>query len=150
MTLTIEEIREILPHRYPFLLIDRIEDYECGKFARAIKCVTANEPFFQGHFPEYSVMPGVLILEALAQTGAVTILSEPENKGKIALFGGVKNARFRAPVTPGDVLILECTLLKRHGNVGFAAAVATVGDKKVCTAELSFAIIDKNSKGGTE
>ena len=144
MTMTIEEIREILPHRYPFLLLDRVEDYEPGKFARAIKCVTANEPFFQGHFPEYMVMPGVLIVEALAQTGGIAILSEPENKGKIALLGGVKNARFRAPVIPGDVLTLECTLTRRHGNIGFATAEAMVGDKKVCTTEISFAIL-----GGT-
>ena len=148
MTLNIEEIREILPHRYPFLLIDRVEEYEPGKFARAVKCVTANEPFFQGHFPEYMVMPGVLIVEALAQTGGIAILSEPENRGKIALLGGVKNARFRAPVVPGDVLTLECTLTRRHGNIGFAAAEATVNGKKVCIVELSFAVLETNNNGG--
>ena len=146
MTLNIEEIREILPHRYPFLLLDRIDEYEPGKYARGIKCVTANEPFFQGHFPEYMVMPGVLIVEALAQTGGIAILSEPENRGKIALLGGIKEARFRAPVVPGDVLTLECKLTRRHGNIGFASAEATVGGKKICTTELSFAILmgDRN------
>ncbi|MDR3278020.1 MAG: 3-hydroxyacyl-ACP dehydratase FabZ [Oscillospiraceae bacterium] len=143
MELTNDQIREILPHRYPFLLLDRVEDFEPGKWARAIKCVTANEPFFPGHFPQRSVMPGVLILEALAQTGGIALLSEPENRGKLALFGGVKQARFRAPVTPGDVLRLECTLTKRYGAVGIGEAVATVGDKRVCTAELSFAILSE-------
>ena len=142
MTLTIEEIRDILPHRYPFLLIDRVDEYEPGKYARAVKCVTANEPFFQGHFPEYMVMPGVLIIEALAQTGGIAILSEPENKGKIALLGGIKNARFRAPVVPGDMLTLECTLTRRHGNIGFAAAAATIDGKNICTTEISFAILE--------
>ncbi|GHU93392.1 3-hydroxyacyl-ACP dehydratase FabZ [Clostridia bacterium] len=146
MTLTSDQIQEILPHRHPFLLIDRVEDYEPGKFARAIKCVTVNEPFFPGHFPGKSVMPGVLILEALAQTGAVALLSEPENRGKIALFGGVKQARFRAPVVPGDVLELECVLTRRFGLMGFGEAAASVGGRKVCTAELSFAVIEDADK----
>jgi 3-hydroxyacyl-[acyl-carrier-protein] dehydratase len=127
------------------LLIDRVEDFEPGKWARAIKCVSANEPFFPGHFPQRSVMPGVLILEALAQTGGIALLSEPENRGKIALFGGVKQARFRAPVTPGDVLRLECTLTRRYGAVGVGEAVAMVGEKKVCTAELTFAILSEEN-----
>lgn len=143
MTLTSDQIQAILPHRYPFLLIDRVEDYEAGKFARAVKCVTVNEPFFPGHFPGKSVMPGVLILEAMAQTGAVALLSEPENRGKIALFGGVKNARFRAPVIPGDVLELECVLTRRFGPVGIGEATAAVNGKTVCTAELSFAITEE-------
>jgi 3-hydroxyacyl-[acyl-carrier-protein] dehydratase len=142
MTLTSDQIQEILPHRYPFLLLDRVTDYAPGKFARAIKCVSVNEPFFQGHFPGKSVMPGVLILEALAQTGAIALLSEPDNIGKLALFGGVKNARFRTPVTPGDVLELECTLTRRFGAVGLGAATAAVGGVVVCSAELSFAVVE--------
>jgi 3-hydroxyacyl-[acyl-carrier-protein] dehydratase len=138
--LDIEQIKEILPHRSPFLLIDRVTDYEEGRWAKAIKCVTINEPFFVGHFPQKSVMPGVLILEALAQTGAIALLSEPENKGKLAFFGGVKNARFRVPVVPGDVLELECTLTKRRGPIGFGEATATVNGNVACTAELSFAL----------
>ena len=102
------EIEEILPHRYPFALVDKILDYTPGQWARGVKCVTRTEPFFEGHFPGHPVMPGVLILEALAQTGAVAALSLPENKGKLALFGGIKNARFRKQVTPGDVLTLHC------------------------------------------
>ncbi|MDR0838592.1 MAG: 3-hydroxyacyl-ACP dehydratase FabZ [Oscillospiraceae bacterium] len=144
MTLTSDEIQKILPHRYPFLLLDRVTEYEPGKFARAIKCVSVNEPFFQGHFPEYSVMPGVLILEALAQAGAIALLSPPENRGKIALFGGVKQARFRAPVTPGDVLELDCVITRMHGAIGLGEATATVNGKNVCTAELSFAIMEEN------
>jgi len=143
MTLNSDKIKEIIPHRYPFLLIDRVEEYVPGDFARAVKCVTVNEPFFQGHFPEMAVMPGVLILEAMAQTGAIVILSVPENKGKIALFGGVKNARFRQPVVPGDVLELECRITRTHGAIGVGEAKATVNGKPACTAELTFAIMDK-------
>ena len=102
-----DEIAKILPHRYPFALVDRIVDGEEGKWAKGIKCVTVNEPFFQGHFPQYHVMPGVLIVEAMAQVGGVALLSMPENKGKLALFGGIKNARFRRQVTPGDVLEMK-------------------------------------------
>ena len=109
------EIAQILPHRYPFALVDRITDGQPGEWAKGIKCVTVNEPFFCGHFPQEHVMPGVLILEAMAQVGAVVILSLPENKGKIALFGGVKNARFKRMVVPGDVLEMECVLTKRRG-----------------------------------
>ena len=107
MELNIQEIMEILPHRPPFLLVDKITDCEPGVKATGIKCVTMNEPFFVGHFPGKPIMPGVLILEALAQTGAVAALSVPENKGKLAIFGGVKNARFKQPVLPGDVLELK-------------------------------------------
>lgn len=135
-----EQIQQILPHRSPFLFIDRVEDYEPGAWARARKCVTANEPFFQGHFPEQAVMPGVLILEALAQTGAVALLSEPGNQGRIAFFGGVKNARFKTVVRPGDVLQLECRLTKRKGPVGFGEATATVDGAIACQAELSFVL----------
>lgn len=138
--LSVDEIKEIIPHRYPFLLIDQVVDYEPGKFADARKCVTVNEPFFQGHFPQYPVMPGVLIIEALAQTGAVALLSMPENKGKIALFGGIKNARFKKQVRPGDVLELHCELTRMHGPVGMGTAVATVNGKTAVQAELTFAV----------
>ena len=124
LQLNSNEIAEILPHRYPFALVDRITDGESGAWARGIKCVSAGEPYFCGHFPQKHVMPGVLILEAMAQVGAVAILSLPENKGKIALFGGVKNARFKRQVIPGDVLELECTLTKRRGPVGIGACTA--------------------------
>ena len=135
-----DEIAQILPHRYPFALVDRIVDGEEGKWAKGIKCVSVNEPFFQGHFPQYHVMPGVLILEALAQVGAVALLSLPENRGKIAFFGGIKNARFRRQVTPGDVLELECTLTKQKGPVGIGEAKATVNGQVAATAELTFAL----------
>lgn len=140
MELSSNQIAQILPHRYPFALVDRITDFESGKWARGIKCVSVNEPFFCGHFPQEHVMPGVLILEALAQVGAVTLLSEPENRGKIVLFGGVRNARFRRKVTPGDVLSLECTLTQRRGPVGIGTCIAKVGEETACTAELVFAI----------
>ncbi|MDR3307313.1 MAG: 3-hydroxyacyl-ACP dehydratase FabZ [Coriobacteriales bacterium] len=140
MQLNIEQIEALLPHRYPFLLIDRVVDYEAGAWARAIKCVTANEPFFAGHFPGYKVMPGVLILEALAQTGAIALLSEQENSGKLAFFGGVKQARFKRQVVPGDVLELSCVLTKRRGPIGFGEAEARVGDTVACKAEISFAL----------
>ena len=140
MELDANQIQEILPHRYPFLLVDRITNYEPGKMAEGRKCVTVNEPFFQGHFPQYHVMPGVLILEALAQVGAVAILSEEENRGKIALFGGVKNARFKRQVRPGDVLELRCELTNRRGPVGFGVAEAKVDGQLACRAELTFAI----------
>lgn len=107
MVMDIKEIMEIIPHRQPFLLIDRIEELEPGKRAVGKKCVTYNEPFFNGHFPQEPVMPGVLILEALAQTGAVAILSQPENKGKTVYFGGIDKAKFKRKVVPGDVLTLE-------------------------------------------
>lgn len=137
-----DEIAKILPHRYPFALVDRIVDGEEGKWAKGIKCVTVNEPFFQGHFPQYHVMPGVLIVEAMAQVGGVTLLSMPENKGKLALFGGIKNARFRRQVTPGDVLEIECTLTKQKGPVGIGEAKATVDGQVAATAELTFALVN--------
>ena len=137
-----DQIARILPHRYPFALVDRITDYEPGQWAKGIKCVSVNEQLFCGHFPPEHVMPGVLILEAMAQVGAIAILSLPENKGKITLFGGVKNARFKRKVIPGDVLEMECTLTKRRGPVGIGECVAKVGDEVACTAELIFAIQD--------
>lgn len=135
-----DEIAQILPHRYPFALVDKIIDGEEGKWAKGIKCVTVNEPFFQGHFPQKYVMPGVLIIEAMAQVGGVAVLALPANQGKIALLGAVKNARFKVPVTPGDVLELTCTLTKQRGPVGFGEAEAKVDGKVVATAELTFAI----------
>ena len=140
MELNSNQIREIIPHRYPMQLVDKITDFEPGVWAEGIKCVTVNEPFFCGHFPEEHVMPGVLIIEALAQTGAVAILSEEENKGKIAFFGGIKNARFKKQVKPGDVLKLRCEIIEKRGPVGFGKAVATVDGKVACQAEISFAI----------
>ena len=140
--LTAAEIETILPHRYPFALVDKILDYTPGEWARGIKCVSRDEPFFQGHFPQHPVMPGVLILEALAQTGAVAALSLPENRGKLALFGGIKNARFRRQILPGDVLTLECELTEQHGPVGIGKATAWVDGERAVNAELMFVITD--------
>ena len=144
-TLTASQIAEILPHRYPFALVDTVTDHEPGQWAMGRKCVTINEPFFQGHFPGQPVMPGVLQLEALAQVGAVAVLSLPENRGKIALFGGVKNCRFKQQVQPGDVLDLQCELIARRGPVGTGKAVARVNGKIACIAELTFAVVDPQS-----
>ena len=140
MELNSNQIQEILPHRYPFLLVDRITDYEPGKWARGIKCVSVNEMQFCGHFPTEHVMPGVLIIEALAQVGAVAILSVEENRGKIAYFGGIKEARFKRKVIPGDVLELEVELVKQRGPVGVGSAVARVNGEIAVKAELTFAI----------
>ena len=134
------EIAQILPHRYPFALVDRITDYEPGQWAKGIKCVSVGEPVFCGHFPQQHIFPGVLMLEAMAQVGAIAILSLPENKGKIALFGGVKNARFKRQVIPGDVLEMECVLTKRRGLVGIGECKALVNGEVACTAELIFAV----------
>ena len=140
MQLNSNQIAKILPHRYPFALVDRIVDGEEGQWARGIKCVSANEQFFCGHFPQEHIMPGVLILEAMAQVGAVALLSLPENRGKIVLFGGVKNARFKRKVTPGDVLEMTCKLTKRRGPVGIGSCEAMVNGEIACTAELIFAV----------
>jgi 3-hydroxyacyl-[acyl-carrier-protein] dehydratase len=138
--LGIKEIQEILPHRYPFLLVDKIESIEPGVKAVGYKNVTINEPFFQGHFPGEPVMPGVLIIEALAQVGAVAMLSLDEFKGKIGYFTGIDRAKFRKKVLPGDVLRLEVEIIKRKGPVGIGKAIAYVEDKKAAEAELSFII----------
>jgi len=138
--LDIKQIMEILPHRPPFLLIDRVEDVVAGESAIAYKNVTMNEPHFVGHFPGEPVMPGVLIIEALAQTGAVAILSMEEFKGKIAYFAGVDKLRFRKKVTPGDTLKLEVRIIKRKGPVGVGKAIATVDGKVAVEGELTFAI----------
>lgn len=140
MQLDSNQIQGVIPHRYPFLLVDRIVEGEPGRWARGIKCVSANEMHFVGHFPEHHVMPGVLILEALAQTGAVAVLSLPENKGHLAFFGGVKKCRFKRQVVPGDVLELYCEMTETRGTVGFGRARATVDGDVACVAELTFVI----------
>ena len=134
------QIQEILPHRWPFLLVDRITDFEPGQWAKGIKCVSVNEPFFCGHFPQYHVMPGVLIVEALAQVGAVAILSMPEHKGKIAFFGGIEKCRFKGMVRPGDYLKLETRISRQKGPYGVGEAVASVEGTVVARAELSFMV----------
>ena len=136
----IKEIMNILPHRHPFLLIDRVLEMEEGKKCVALKNVTMNELFFQGHFPQEPVMPGVLIIEALAQTGAVAMLSMEEFKGKIAFFGGIDKAKFRGKVVPGDTLRLEVEMIKIKRNAGIGKGIAYVGDKKVAEGELTFMI----------
>ena len=138
--LTAKEIMEIIPHRQPFMLIDTIEEMEPGERALAKKCVSYNEPFFQGHFPGEPVMPGVLIIEALAQTGAVAILSLPENKGRTAYFAAINSAKFKKKVIPGDVLMLETEIIKVKGPMGIGKATATVDGKVAVQAELTFAI----------
>lgn len=138
--LTAKEIMEIIPHRQPFMLIDTIEEMEPGVKAVAKKCVSYNEPFFRGHFPGEPVMPGVLIIEALAQTGAVAILSLPENKGKTAYFAAINSAKFKKKVIPGDVLMLETEIIKVKGPMGIGKATATVDGKVAVQAELTFAI----------
>lgn len=134
------EIMEVLPHRQPFLLIDKVEELEPGVRAVAKKNVTFNEPFFAGHFPGNPVMPGVLIIEALAQTGAVAILSQPEWKGKTAYFAGINSAKFKQKVLPGDTLTLETKIIKVKGPIGVGEAIAYVDGKVACKAELTFAI----------
>ena len=137
---TTKEIMEIIPHRQPFLLIDTIEELEVGKKAVGKKCVSYNEPFFAGHFPQEPVMPGVLIVEALAQVGAVAILSLPENKGNTAYFGAINSAKFKGKVVPGDVLLLETEIIKSKGPIGVGSAKAYVDGKVVAQAELTFAL----------
>ena len=138
--LNTKEIMEIVPHRHPFLLVDTIEELEAGVRAVGKKCVTYDEYYFRGHFPNEPVMPGVLIIEALAQVGAVCILSCEQFKGKTAYFGGINQCRFKKKVVPGDVLLLEVELIKQKGPVAIAKAVATVEEKVAASAELTVAI----------
>ena len=136
------EIQNILPHRYPFLLVDKIIEIEYGKRAIGIKNVTVNEPFFQGHFPGNPIMPGVLIVEAMAQVGAVSILGMEQNKGKLAVFTGIDSMRFRRQVVPGDTLRMEVEMLVFKRGIGKAKAEAYVGDQLAASGELMFAIIE--------
>lgn len=140
MKLGIKEIEQIIPHRHPFLLIDYVEDMVPGEYAVGYKCVTFREDFFKGHFPQEPVMPGVLIIEALAQTGAVAALALEENKGKIAYFAGINKCKFKGKVVPGDKLKLETRIVRSKGPLGIGEAVASVDGKVVVTAELSFMI----------
>lgn len=140
--LDIQQIKEIIPHRYPFWLIDRIIEVEEGKRAVGIKNVTTNEEFFNGHFPDYPVMPGVLIVEALAQVSAVIMLIKEENRGKIGLFAGIDNCRFKKQVRPGDQLRLEVEMTRVRGLIAKAHAIATIDDEIVCEADVTFALFD--------
>lgn len=137
------EIQNIIPHRYPFLLVDKIIELEEGKRAVGLKNVSINEPFFQGHFPGYPVIPGVLIIEALAQVGAIAMLSLEENKGKIGLFAGIDDVRFRRQVVPGDTLKLVCEMTALKRGIGKAHAAAYVGDEVAAEGDLMFALADK-------
>lgn len=140
-------IRQILPHRYPFLLVDRILEMTPGERAVGIKNVTSNEPFFEGHFPEYPVMPGVLIVEAMAQVGGVALLSLNEHAGKMALFAGIDNVRFKRQVKPGDTIRMEVTLGTFRRGIGMGSATATVDGELACRGELMFALVPDETKG---
>ena len=138
------EIQKIIPHRYPFLLVDKVIEYEPGKRAVAIKNVTINEPFFQGHFPGYPIMPGVLIVEALAQTAGIAVASLEENKGKLGVFTGIESMKFRKQVVPGDVLRLEAEILVLKMGMAKVKVLATVEGQKAAEGEIKFAMVDPN------
>ncbi len=140
MELNAQQIQALIPHRYPFLLVDRVIELEPGVRAVGLKNVSANEPYFQGHFPGYPIMPGVLLVEALAQVGVVVALSMPENRGKVVFFAGIDRFRFRQAVVPGDTVRLEVTLTRMRGPIGKAAATASVEGKLVGEGELTFAL----------
>ena len=141
--LDVTQIKEIIPHRYPFLLVDRILEVDEGKRAVGIKNVSANEEFFNGHFPDYPVMPGVLIVEALAQVGAVAMLIKEENKGRLAFFAGIDQCRFKKQVQPGDQLRLEVEITRARGAIGKGKGIATVNGEVACEAEITFALGEK-------
>jgi len=138
--LDVQAIKEIIPHRYPFLLVDKVVEIEEEKRVVGIKNVTINEPFFEGHFPAYPVMPGVLILEALAQVGAIAVLGVEQNKGKIGFLAGIDKCRFKRQVKPGDQLRLEVEITRMRGSIGKGKGVATVDGEVACEAEIMFAI----------
>jgi 3-hydroxyacyl-[acyl-carrier-protein] dehydratase len=147
MTFDIQEILGLLPHRYPFLLIDRVVEFERGKRLVAIKNVTMNEPFFQGHFPGYPLMPGVLIVEAMAQAGAIIMLNEiPDREKKLAVFTGIEKAKFRRPVTPGDQLRIEVDVVAMKSRLGRMDAKAFVDGKVACQATLTCSIVNRTSE----
>jgi 3-hydroxyacyl-[acyl-carrier-protein] dehydratase len=141
--LNIQQIQEIIPHRFPFLLIDRILELEAGVRAVGLKNVTMNEPFFEGHFPGFPVMPGVLIVEALAQVGSVVMLSLEVNRGKLGFFAGIDEFRFRGQVVPGDTLILEVIITRLKGAIGKGTGIAKVGDRVVAEGGLMFALSER-------
>jgi len=141
--LDVTQIKEIIPHRYPFLLVDKILEVDEGKRAVGIKNVTANEEFFNGHFPDYPVMPGVLIVEALAQVGAVAMLIKEENKGRLAFFAGIDSCRFKKQVQPGDQLRLEVEITRARGAIGKGKGIATINGEVACEAEITFALGEK-------
>ncbi|GGH70943.1 3-hydroxyacyl-[acyl-carrier-protein] dehydratase FabZ [Compostibacillus humi] len=136
----LEQIKEVIPHRYPFLLVDKVLEMEEGKRIVALKNVTANEPFFQGHFPSYAVMPGVLMIEAMAQAGAIAVLNKEENKGKLGFLAGVDKCRFKRQVRPGDQLKLEVEIVRVKGPIGKGKGTVTVDGELACEAEITFAI----------